>query len=93
MTVTYAEAGKGIEWETTGLGHTLRYQQRIEPAPEGSQVRFTAQVEGPAGDVLSQLAKPLSALGQRRRLARLAALAEYETQRSGAQAVSNRSSR
>lgn len=83
MNVTWAEPAKGIEWETTGLGHTLRYQQRIEPAPEGSQVRFTAQVQGPAGDMLTNLAKPFSALGQRRRLARLAALAEYATRRSG----------
>lgn len=86
MHVTWAQPGQGMKWETTGLGHTLRYEQRIDPAPEGSHVRFSARLEGPAGAVLTRIAEPLSALGQRRRLARLATLAEY-------QARSSRSSR
>jgi len=84
MTVTWAEPGRGMGWETPGLGHTLRYEQRIEPVPGGCRVTFSAQVVGPLGAMLTRVAAPLSALGQRRRLARLAALAEYEARRAPA---------
>ena len=84
MTVLWAEPGRGLGWETPGLGHTLRYEQRIEPVRGGSSVTFTAQVEGRYGPALTALALPLSRLGQRRRLKRLAALAEWETRRSPA---------
>lgn len=82
MEVTWAERGRGMRWETVGYGHVLRYEQRIAPVPGGSLVTFIARVEGPAGERLTRLARPLSAFGQRRRLARLAALAEWETRRS-----------
>jgi hypothetical protein len=83
MTVTWAEPGRGMGWETRGLGHVLRYEQRIEPVRGGSRVTFTAEVAGRYGEALTRVAAPLSALGQRRRLARLAALAEWEAGRSG----------
>src|SRR4051812_130812 len=38
MRVTWAEPGRGMGWETPGLGHTLRYEQRIAPVAGGSQV-------------------------------------------------------
>ena len=82
MTVTWAEPGRGMGWESPGLGHVLRYEQRIEPVKGGSKVTFSAEVEGRYGSALTRLAAPLSAHGQRRRLARLAALAEWEALRS-----------
>jgi hypothetical protein len=84
MTVTWSEPGRGMGWETPGLGHTLRYDQRIEPVTGGARVTFEARVEGRFGEALTRLAAPLSALGQRRRLARLAALAEFEARRAPA---------
>lgn len=82
MTVTWAEPGRGMGWESPALGHVLRYEQRIEPVKGGSRVTFSAAVHGRLGPALTRLAAPLSALGQRRRLARLAALAEWESLRS-----------
>lgn len=84
MTVTWAEPGRGLGWETPGLGHTLRYEQRIEPVSGGCRVTFSAEVVGRLGETLTRAAAPLSALGQRRRLARLATLAEYEAKRAPA---------
>jgi uncharacterized protein YndB with AHSA1/START domain len=77
MHVTAVEPGRGMAWESRAAGHVLRYEQRIAPAAAGSRVTFTARVDGPAGALLTALARPLSALGQRRRLARLAALAAW----------------
>lgn len=83
MRVVWAEPGRGMGWETPGFGHLLRYEQRIEPVRGGSVVTFTASVDGRFGGALTRLALPLSKLGQRRRLARLAALAEWEARRAG----------
>jgi hypothetical protein len=71
-------------WETPALGHVLRYEQRVEPIAGGSRVAFGARVDGPLGSPLTALARPLSAFGQRRRLARLGALAEFEVRRGTA---------
>ena len=38
---------------------------------------MTAELHGPAGTTVERAVTPLSAYGQRRRLARLGALAEY----------------
>lgn len=77
MHVTWARPDEGMGWESRALGHVLRYEQRIAPAAGGgAHVSFSARVEGPAGSWLTRAARPLSALGQRRRLRRLAALAE-----------------
>lgn len=78
MAVTWAEPGRGMDWETRALGHRLRYEQRITPTDAGCRVLFRARVEGPAGALLTRLAAPVSGLGQRRRLRRLAALAELQ---------------
>ncbi|MGI9540249.1 MAG: SRPBCC family protein [Miltoncostaeaceae bacterium] len=77
MIVTRVVEDGGIEWETPWLGHRLSYRQRIESAPAGSRVDFEARVEGPLAGPIAAVARPLSALGQRRRLGRLAALAEF----------------
>ena len=45
---------------------------------------MTASLSGPAGGVVERTVAPLSAYGQRRRLARLAALAEYLHRWTGA---------
>jgi len=76
MVVDAAPPGGGLRWHSTALGHVLRYENHVEPAgPGAARVTFTARVEGPAGPLVTRLAAPLSAFGQRRRLARLAALA------------------
>lgn len=83
ISVTWEKPGRGMDWLSSGLGHVLRYRQRIEPDGEGSRIRFDARVEGPLGGLLTRLARPLSAYGQRRRLTRLARLAEFTASRTG----------
>lgn len=76
MEVTDVLPEGGLRWRTRALGHELRYAQLVEPAPGGwSRVVFEASVHGPLGGLVQRVAAPLSALGQRRRLARLSALA------------------
>jgi hypothetical protein len=78
MEVTWCEPGRGIRWTSTAAAHRLDYADLIEPDSEGRcTVTMTAQVSGPAGALVETVAAPLSAYGQRRRLARLAALAEF----------------
>lgn len=77
MEVTEVTPGAGMRWRTAALGHELSYAQLVTPEGDGASVVFTAAVTGPLGAVVQRLAAPLSALGQRRRLARLATLAEW----------------
>lgn len=78
MEVTWCEPGRGMRWTSTAAGHRLDYADLIEPVSEGRcTVTMTARVSGPAGALVQAVAAPLSAYGQRRRLARLAALAEF----------------
>jgi uncharacterized protein YndB with AHSA1/START domain len=78
MDVTWVEPGRGMRWTSTALGHRLDYADLITPAgPEGCTVTMTATVAGPVGGVAERAVQPLSAYGQRRRLARLGTLAEY----------------
>jgi len=78
MNVTWVEPGRGLRWESVALGHRLEYADLITPDGEDRcTVTMTARVHGPAGAVVQTAVGPLSAYGQRRRLARLAALAEY----------------
>ncbi len=73
----------GMTWSTPGLGHVLRYRQDVRPlSASACEVTFGATVDGPAGPLAPRVSAPLSALGQRRRLARLAALAELVAARS-----------
>ena len=77
MDVETVEPGRGMTWSTPGLGHVLRYGQHVAPTGDDRcRVTFTAEVVGRAGRLATRVAAPLSAVGQRRRLARLAALAE-----------------
>ena len=76
MRVEQVDQG-GMTWSTPGAGHVLRYGQHVEALGDATcRVTFTAVVDGPAGALATRASAPLSALGQRRRLARLAALAE-----------------
>ncbi len=78
MEVTWCEPGRGIRWTSAAAGHRLDYADLIEPDSEGRcTVTMTAQVSGPVGPLVQAAVGPLSAYGQRRRLTRLAALAEF----------------
>jgi len=78
MDVTWVEAGRGMRWSTTLLGHRLDYADLITPqGDDRCLVTMTAAVSGVVGGLVTTAVAPLSALGQRRRLARLGALAEY----------------
>lgn len=78
MEVTWCEPGRGIRWTSFAAGHRLDYADLVEPESEGRcTVTMTAEVSGPAGALVQAAATPLSAYGQRRRLARLAALSEF----------------
>jgi Polyketide cyclase / dehydrase and lipid transport len=78
MDVTWCEPGRGIRWRSTAGRYRLDYADLIEPHDDQScMVTMTAELRGPAGETVERVVAPLSAYGQRRRLARLAALAEY----------------
>jgi hypothetical protein len=73
MDVTWCEPGRGIRWTSSAGGYRLDY----EGAGDGCTVTMTARLHGPGGGLLERGVAPLSAFGQRRRLERLGALAEY----------------
>jgi hypothetical protein len=77
MDVTWCEPGRGIRWTSTAGGYRLDYEDLVDPAGDGCTVTMTARLDGPAGGLLERGVAPLSAYGQRRRLERLGALAEY----------------
>lgn len=78
MEVVWCEPGRGIRWASTAAGHHLDYTDLVEPdGDDRCRVTMIAQLSGPAGALVERVVAPLSAYGQRRRLARLAALAEY----------------
>lgn len=70
----------GYTWHSTLGPWRLDYENAVRPAARGSTLRFSADLNGPASDVVERLVAPLSALGQRRRMARLARLAELVEQ-------------
>lgn len=84
MHVDWVRDGQGIGWHTDGpAGVTLRYENRVEPAEGGgAKLVWEATLEGAGAAALEAVTKPLSALGQRRRMQRLTALAEL-VERSG----------
>ena len=83
MEVTWCEPGRGIRWRSAAGPFRLDYADLITPdGPDGCMVTVQATLSGPAGAVLERVVGPLSAFGQRRRLARLAALAEYLQRRA-----------
>lgn len=83
MHVTDVEPGAGMRWQTRALGHELRYVQQVSPDGGGSRVTFEATVHGPAASLVESVVGRLSSFGQRRRLDRLALLAEREARAYG----------
>ena len=81
MHVDEVMPARGLRWHSTALGHRLSYENRVEPAPGGARVTFVARIDGPAAGPLTLLTRSLSALGQRRRIARLGGLATLVEQR------------
>jgi polyketide cyclase/dehydrase/lipid transport protein len=78
MDVTWVEAGRGMRWTTTLLGHRIDYADLITPDGEDRcLVTMITEVSGLVGGLVTTAVGPLSGIAQRRRLARLAALAEY----------------
>jgi hypothetical protein len=77
MRVTAVRPEGGYAWSTRALGHRLDYDWTVLPLGEDRcEVVVSAEVHGPAGRVVERLVGRLSASGQRRRLERLAVLAE-----------------
>jgi hypothetical protein len=76
MHVDWVRPGEGMGWHSRALGHALTYENRVEPLPGGgTRIAFSAQVSGPAAGAVRALAAPVSRLGMRRRMTRLARLA------------------
>lgn len=77
MTVDDVVDGGGYAWHSSVGPWRLDYENRVVPTSDGgSTLHFSARLSGPAADGLERLVGPLSALGQRRRMTRLARLAE-----------------
>ncbi|MGI9645770.1 MAG: SRPBCC family protein, partial [Ilumatobacteraceae bacterium] len=70
MVVDDVHPDGGDTWHSTLGPWRLDYDNHVEPADDGSTLRFTARLSGPASAVIERLVAPLSALGQRRRMAR-----------------------
>ncbi len=85
MDVTWCEPGRGIRWTSSAAAYRLDYEDLVDPAgDEACTVTMTARLAGPAGGLVERGVAPLSAYGQRRRLERLGALAEYLHRWAGA---------
>ncbi len=77
MLVTSVRPVGGYTWTTRALGHTLDYGNLVRSSgPTTCMVDFTAEVHGPLASLVERLVGRLSAFGQRRRIQRLAVLAE-----------------
>jgi len=76
MVVDEVRPEGGYRWHSTVGPWRLDYDNLVLATPQGCTVRFTAELAGPAATVLERLVAPFSALGQRRRIARLIKLAE-----------------
>ena len=76
MIVDEVRPDGGYTWHSTVGPWRLDYDNAVLPAESGSTLRFTAELRGPAAEVIERLVAPLSARGQRRRMVRLARLAE-----------------
>lgn len=83
MIVDEVRPDGGYRWYSTVGPWRLDYDNLIIPTTGGCAVRFTAELRGPAASVLERLVAPFSALGQRRRIARLIKLAELVETKGG----------
>lgn len=77
MTVDDVRPDGGYTWHSTVGPWRLDYDNAVAPGADGGSIlRFAARLTGPGSELLERVVAPLSAYGQRRRTARLAALAE-----------------
>ena len=77
MFVSEVRPGGGYRWHSVAGPWRLDYDNAVDAAADdGSTIRFTAELTGPAASVVERVVAPLSALGQRRRMHRLARTAE-----------------
>jgi hypothetical protein len=76
MVVDDVRPDGGYTWHSTVGPWRLDYDNAVAPADGGSTLRFSAELRGPGATVIERLVAPLSACGQRRRMARLAGLAD-----------------
>jgi hypothetical protein len=76
MIVDEVRPDGGYTWHSTVGPWRLEYHNAVVPADGGSTLRFAAELCGPAAGLIERLVAPLSAFGQRRRMARLARMAE-----------------
>lgn len=84
MTVDAVRPDGGYNWHATVGPWRLDYDNAVvaDSRGGGSVITFTADLQGPAADVIERLVAPLSAFGQRRRMARLRRLAELLERRA-----------
>jgi hypothetical protein len=83
MIVDEVRPNGGYIWHSTLGPWRLDYDNAVIPNDGGSTLRFTATLHGPAAQAIERVVAPLSAFGQRRRMARLARLAELVEQHAG----------
>lgn len=76
MVVDEVRPTGGYRWHSTVGPWRLDYDNLVVATPSGCTVQLTAELGGPAAAVLERLVARFSALGQRRRIARLIKLAE-----------------
>ncbi|MEM9711618.1 MAG: SRPBCC family protein [Actinomycetota bacterium] len=77
MIVDEVIADGGYTWHCAVGPWTLRYRNAVTAGVNGgSTITFAADLHGPAATVIERIVGPVSALGQRRRMHRLARSAE-----------------
>ena len=82
MTVDELVPDGGYRWHSRFGPWRLDYENRVDAAATGCLLRFTARLSGPGSRAIERLVAPISAYGQRRRMNRLARLAELMERRS-----------
>jgi hypothetical protein len=83
MVIDEVRDGGGYSWHSTLGPWRLDYDNAVRPDDDGSVIRFEARLVGPGAGRLERIVAPLSARGQRRRMRRLAHLAELVDGRAG----------
>lgn len=83
MAVDEVRPDGGYTWHAAVGPWRLDYDNAVVADPRGgSVITFSADLQGPAAEVIERAVAPLSALGQRRRMTRLRRLAELVERRA-----------